>query len=105
MFFKHSYTKVVNNIFCFVYRLGARRCSDEVVGIEEDGGGFGDGSGLVEVHQLVEGRESLGPQEIVTSLVADDLEVLHVALVPASGSNFSHKLKVNRKDVLKPALA
>jgi hypothetical protein len=46
---------------------------------------LGDGGGLVEVHQLVEGGELLGPQEVLAQVVLDDLEVLHIVLVPEGG--------------------
>jgi len=53
--------------------------------VEVDLPGLGDGGGLVEVHQLVEGRELLRPQEVLAFVVLHHLEVLDVALVPEGG--------------------
>lgn len=51
--------------------------------VQVDLPGLGDGRGLVEIHQLVEGRELLGPQEVLASVVSHHFEVLDVALVSA----------------------
>lgn len=52
---------------------------------EVDVPGLGDGLGLVEVHQLVEGAEPLGPQVVQAASLTHHLEVLDVALVPGRG--------------------
>lgn len=49
---------------------------------EVDLPGLGDGRALVEIHQLVEGAEPLGPQVVLAARLPHHLEVLHVALVP-----------------------
>lgn len=68
------------------YRLG-RRGAPAARGavVEVDLPGLGDGRALVELHQLVEGGEPLGPQVVVAALVPHHLEVLDVALVPEEG--------------------
>lgn len=53
--------------------------------VEVDLPGLGDGPGLVEVHQLVEGAEPLGPQVVLAAGLPHHLEVLDVALVPGGG--------------------
>lgn len=47
--------------------------------------GLRDGRALVEVHQLVEGAEPLGPEVVLAASLPHYLEVLDVALVPAEG--------------------
>lgn len=64
------------------YRLNQRRRF--IIGasvVQVDLPGLGDGRGPVEIHQLVEGRELLGPQEVLASAVSHHFEVLDVALV------------------------
>lgn len=53
--------------------------------VQVDLPGLGDGRGPVEVHQLVEGRELLRPQEVLSSTVPHHFEVLDVALVSEGG--------------------
>lgn len=65
------------------HRLGPRGAAAvRAVVAEEDIPGLGDGGGLVEVHQLVEGGELLRPQEVHAFVVSHHFEVLDVTLVP-----------------------
>lgn len=64
------------------YRLGHRGApAARGAVVEVDLPGLGDGRALVELHQLVEGGELLGPQ-VVEAVVPHHLEVLDVALMP-----------------------
>lgn len=62
---------------------GRRRFIVGAAVVQVDLPGLGDGRGLVEIHQLVEGCELLGPQEVLTSVVSHHFEVLDVVLVSA----------------------
>lgn len=62
---------------------GRRRITVGAAVVQVDLPGLGDGRGLVEIHQLVDGRELLGPQEVLTLVVFHHFEVLDVGLVSA----------------------
>lgn len=53
---------------------------------------FGDGCCPVVVHQLIQGRELLGPQEVTALGVSHDFEVLNIVLVPGDQANSSRML-------------
>lgn len=64
------------------YRLEQRRgFHTGAAVVQVDLPGLGDGRGPVEIHQLVEGRELLRPQEVPALAVSHHFEVLDVALV------------------------
>lgn len=77
------------------YRLGHRGApAAGGAVVEVDIPGLGDGRALVEVHQLVEGGEPLGPQVVLAVLVPHHLEVLDVALVPEKRGGQKQRVSV-----------
>lgn len=75
------HVKVKGCVQVCVY-LGARGAPALLAAIlEADLFGFGDGCGFIKLHQLVERRELLGPQEVLALIVPHHLEVLNVILM------------------------
>lgn len=95
---------------CF-YRLNQRRRFNIGASVVQvDIPGLGDGRGPVEVHQLVEGRELLGPQEVLANGVSHHFEVLDVVLVSegrrrrSNFVSFEDQLPHQHKPVIKNPL-
>lgn len=66
---------------CFYRQNQGRHFSIGASVVQVDLPGLGDGRGPVEIHQLVERCELLGPQEVLASAVSHHFEVLDVVLV------------------------
>lgn len=96
---------------CF-YRLNQRwRFNIGASVVQVDLPGLGDGRGPVEIHQLVEGRELLGPQEVLAMGVSHHFEVLDVVLVSegrrrqSNFVSFEDQLPHQHKPVIKNPLS